>query len=194
MTALKTAIAAALLLPVAASAAELSYSYVEGGIGQTEIDIDAGGIEDVEGDTLMLSGSLAVTDNVHVFADFSTTDFDFDVDATTIRVGGGWNQGISESADFIARLAYLQAEVETPFGDDDEDGFDVGVGLRSAFAPNLELEGFIDYVDLGGDDSGDTQFSGAARYFFTPQFAVGAQVGIGDDTLSYGLTARYNFE
>lgn len=189
----KTAIAVALVLPAAASAAELNYSYVEGGIGRTEIDVDAGGIEDVDGDTFSLAGSLAVTDNVHVFADFNTTDFDFDVDSQMIRVGGGWNQGISESADFIARLAYVQAEVDTPFGDADEDGFDIGVGLRSAIASSFELEGFIDYIDLGGDDSGDTQFSGAARYFVTPQFAVGAAIGIGDDTMSYGVTARMNF-
>lgn len=190
---LTTLLAAALVLPIAAPAADLSYNYVEAGIGRTELDVDAGSVDEVDGDGFSIAGSLAVTDNVHLFADFNTVDFDFDVDTRTIRVGGGWNLGLNESTDFIARVAYLQTEVDFPGGDADEDGFDIGVGLRSAIAPAFEIEGAIDYVDLGGDDSGDTTFSGAARYFVTSQFAVGVALGVGDDATSYGLTARLNF-
>ncbi len=187
-----TLFAGALLLPAFAGAGDMSYSYVEATVGQTEIDVGNG--NQVDGDGFGIAGSLAVAPNVHLFADYTTADFDANVDANTIRVGGGYNQGITESADLIVRLAYVQSEVQTPFGDFDEDGFGVGVGVRGTLAESFELEGGIDYVDLGGDSSGDTSFSGAARYFFTPMFAVGVGIAIGDDVTTYGINARLNFK
>jgi hypothetical protein len=134
---------------------------------------------------------LAVAPNWHVFADFSQADLDFDVELTQMRVGGGYNQSISDAVDLIARLAYVSADVETPFGDADDDGFSIGVGMRGHAMESLELEGALDYVDVGDED--DTTFRGDARYFFTPAFAVGAMVQIGDDVTTYGITGRFNF-
>lgn len=193
----KSFLAGALLLPAMGYAGDMSYSYVEAGYGETEIDVGQG-FGDVEGDGFSLAGSLAVAPNWHVFADFAGADFDFNVESTSYRVGGGFNYGISDTADVIARLSYVNVEVEvdTAFGtfSEDEDGFGLGVGLRGEVVDNFELEGGIEYLDLGGDGGDDTSFIAEGRYFFTPMFAVGAGVEIGDDFTTYGINARLNFK
>lgn len=193
----KTLLASALLLPAFGYAGDLSYNYVEATYGETEIDV-GDGFGSVDGDGFGIGGSLAVAPNWHVFADFTSADFDFNVESTSYRVGAGFNYPISETADLIARLSYVNVEVEvdTPFGtfDADEDGFGVGAGVRGKVADAFELEGAIEYVDLGGDSSGDTTFIAEGRYFFTPMFAVGAGVEVGDDVTTYGISARLNFK
>lgn len=193
----KTLLACALLLPAFSYAGDMSYNYVEAAYGETEIDVGAG-VGDVDGDGFSLSGSLAVAPNWHVFADFASADFDFNVESTTYRVGGGFNYPISDAADVIARLSYVSVEVEvdTAFGtfEEDEDGFGIGAGLRGEVADNFELEGAVEYVDLGGDAGGDTSFIAEGRYFFTPMFALGAGVEVGDDFTTYGISARLNFK
>lgn len=192
----KTLLASALLLPAFSIAGDLSYSYVEAAYGETEIDAGQG-VGDVDGDGFGISGSLAVAPNWHVFADFASSDFDFDVESTQYRVGGGFNYPISDAADVIARLSYVNVEVEvdTPIGSfsEDEDGFGLGAGLRGQLAESFELEGAVEYVDLGGDGGGDTSFIAEGRYFFTPMFALGAGVEVGDDFTTYGIMARLNF-
>jgi hypothetical protein len=193
----RTLLAGVLLLPAFGYAGNLSYNHVEVAYGESELDV--GGLnQEIDGDGFSLSGSLAVSPNWHVFADFTSADFDFNVETTSYRVGGGYNYPISDTADVIARLSYVnvEAEVETPFGtfDADEDGFGVGLGMRGAMTSDFELEGALEYVDLGGDDSGDTSVIGEARYFFTPMFAVGAGVEVGDDVTTYGISARLNFK
>lgn len=184
----KILLASALLLPTFTFAGDFSYSYVEGLIGQTDIEV---GNEDVDGDVYGVAGSIAVAPNWHVFADYSQADLDFDVELTQIRVGGGYTQSISETMDLVSRIGYVSADVETPIGDADDDGYSIGVGVRAKIMEQLEVEGLLDYVDVG--DSDDTSLRGDARYFFTPNFAVGGMLQIGDDVTTYGITGRFNF-
>lgn len=184
---------AALALPGFAAADDLSYDYLDLSYAESEFDI---GNTDVDGDGFALAGSLAVAPNWHVFADFAMTDFDFGIDATTLRAGGGYNYGISDSADVIARLFAVRTELEVDGGGSDDDtGVGIGVGLRALVMPSLELEGAIDYVDVefAGDDGGEALFTGGARYFVTPQIAVGGTVSIGDDLATFGINGRFNF-
>ncbi len=184
---------AVLALPGFAAADDLSYNYLD--LSYSESEIDVGDI-DVDGDGLTLAGSLAVAPNWHVFADFAATDFDFGIDATTLRAGGGYNYGISDSADVIARVFAIRTELEVDGGGDSDDtGIGIGVGLRALVMPSLELEGAIDYVEVefAGDDSGEALFTGGARYFVTPQIALGGTVSVGDDIMTFGINGRFNF-
>ncbi len=184
---------AVLALPGFAAAEDLSYDYLDLSYAETEIDV---GDTDVDGDGLTLAGSLAVAPNWHLFADFAATDFDFGIDATTLRAGGGYNHSISESADVIARLFAIRTELELDGGGDSDDtGIGIGVGVRAFVMPSLELEGAIDYVDVefAGDASGETLFTGGARYFVTPQIALGGTVSIGDEFTTFGINGRFNF-
>jgi hypothetical protein len=50
----------------------------------------------------------------------------------------------------------------------------------------------VSYVDLS-DSGDDTTLDLGARWFFTPQFAVGLEGSFGDDASTYGVGVRWNF-
>lgn len=183
---LSTAVLLALASPAFADG--LSYNYLEAGFAQIDLDDD---IVDVDGDGFEIGGSFEVGDQLFVFADYGSADFDFGVDLDQLSVGLGFHTPLSNNADFVAKIAYVSAEVSAFGFSADEDGFGASIGLRGKPSERVELEGFIDYVDLGDGD--DTSVSGAAWYEFTEAFAVGLNVGLGDDVTSYGIGARLYF-
>ncbi|HSD74404.1 MAG TPA: outer membrane beta-barrel protein [Steroidobacteraceae bacterium] len=195
MRAILTILAVGLALPGLSQAAGLSYSYVEGGYGETEIDNDVS----ADGDGYRVAASLAIGPTYHVVAEYSTADLEvdnFNIDASvdTISVGFGYNYPINPHADVIGRVLYVQSdfEVDSPFFDVDSD--DSGIGfqmrLRGEVMERAEIEGGIDYVDVG---DADTTLVLEGRYFLTQALALGAGIEIGDDTTSYGVTLRFNF-
>ena len=184
------AVAAALLLAAPAMADGLNYSYLQGGYQRVELDDD---FFDVDGDGFGIGGSYDFGNNVFAFAGYSMADFDFGVDVDELNVGVGYHIGIAERTDFVASIAYVSVEAEASgFGSVDDSGIGASVGLRSMVSDRLELSGSLNYVDL--DDSGDdTSISGAAWYDVTDAVAIGANLGFGDDTTTYGLGARFYF-
>lgn len=169
--------------------AELSYTYVEG--GYFDVDIDD---SNADGDGFGIAGSVAITDMFHLFGDYATADLDGpgggDVDFDTWQVGGGLNLAMAENLDFVGRLSYLSAEVDFPgFGSADDDGFGLYGGLRGRLTAPVELEGGIAYADL--DDAGDdTSLVLGGRYYFNESLALGLSADIGDDVTVWGINLR----
>lgn len=195
MRVILTILGVGLVLPGLSQAAGLSYSYIEGGYGETEIDSDVS----ADGDGYRVSGSIAVGPAYHIVAEYSTADLEvdnFNIDASidTISVGFGYNYPINPRADVIGRILYVQSdfEVDSPLFNVNAD--DSGIGfqmrLRGAVAERVEIEGGIDYVDAGNEE---TSLVVEGRYFLTQALALGAGIEIGDDTTSYGVTLRFNF-
>lgn len=189
-------LAAALAMPGVTRAAGMSYSYVEAGYGETEIEADS---VDMDGDGYRVSGSLAIAPTYHVVVEYSTADlevenFNIDVDVDTISIGFGYNRPISPRADIIGRILYVDSDVQvdSPFfavsGDDS--GLGMQFHLRGQVMERVEVEGGIDYVDVGDDD---TTLLIEGRYFLTDALALGAGLRFGDDTTSYGVSLRFNF-
>lgn len=175
-----------------APASALSYSFVELGYVDTEID-DA----DVDGDGLALRGSWGINDQFHVFAEYLDLGFDLNIDANTFEIGGGMRWPMGTNLDLYGTVSYLQAEVEVPgpglqrFSADD-DGFGVGLGLRTLLTDKVELGGKIDYRDL--DDSGnDTTFGVSGRYYLTSQWAIGMDIDFDDDGTTWIAGGRFDF-
>ena len=169
-----------------------SYTHMDGGYTRTEIDDDAFGF-DVDGDGFSVGGSLAATDNLHVFANFSDQDFDFDLNLQTLSVGAGVNWPLHADLDIVGRLAYVKSDIDGPFGIDiSDDGYAAGAGLRGRVLQRMELEGGFVYVnyDEGGSET-TPNFS--ARFFLTDMFAVGASVALEDDATTWGISGRFNF-
>lgn len=167
-----------------------SYNYIEAGYERVEID-DAFG--DVDGDGFGIGGSFEIGDQWQVIASYGSADFDFDVDLDQLVIGGGFHSPVSDNVDVVANLVYVRLDASAFGFSVDDDGFGASIGLRGMAAPQVELEGYVDYIDL--DDSGDdTSFRGAAWYYFTESFAAGVQLGAGDDTTSYGIGARLFFD
>jgi hypothetical protein len=180
---------AGLLVGTAAGSAELDYNYAELRYVDTELD---SGAFDVDGDGFEIGGSLELTPAVHLFGNFQTLDFGAGVDVSAFEVGGGYAMPLNNGADLVARLSYIDGEIDTGPGDFDDSGFGFSAGLRNMFTPRIEGRAFVNYVDL--DESGDeTSFELAGDYFLNEQIALGASLELGDDVTTWTLGARWYF-
>jgi len=184
--------AAALALPALGQAESFSYRYVDAALlVDAEVEI---GNTDVDGDGIQLRASLPVNETFFVLAEFQTLDFDFDVDTTRLTVGGGGHWPINDKLDLVARAGLVREEVEVGLFDDDDTGLFAGVRGRFRPAPQFEVEAGVELVDLdAGNLNNDVFIVGEGRYNFNAQFAAGATLTLGDDTMQLGLYGRYNF-
>jgi len=184
--------AAALALPFAASAEQLSYRYVDvAHFPEAKIDADA---IDVDGDGIQLRGSLPVYQNIFALAEFQDLDLDRGIDATRFMIGAGGHWALGPNLDLIARGGVVKYEVEAGRFNDDDTGLFAGVRLRSLVAPKIEVEGGVEHVavDVAGID-GDTYLIGEGRYNFTPQFSAGVLFTLGGDVSVFGAQGRFHF-
>jgi hypothetical protein len=169
-------------------ASGLNYNFVEVSYGQVNIDSP-----DVDGDGFGIGGSYALTDQFHLFANYTMTDFDFDVDGTDFNVGFGFNTPISNNIDVVATLSYVYVELEASgFGSADDNGLGGGLGLRALVSPQVELYGGVEYVDLS-DSGSDTALGAGFRFNFNERFAAGFGGSWSDDASSYTLSGRMYF-
>lgn len=180
----------AALLPFVAQADGPSYTYLEGAYVNTDID---GFNEELDG--FALRGSFEITEQWFMFAGYSNQSADYrgvDLDYEQMNLGVGFAWPISSTADVYGKVGYVQAEADANGFDIDDDGYLLGIGLRGRVAEQFELEGALNYVDLS-DSGDDTSFGVGARWFFTPQFALGLEGDFGDDVTTYGVAFRWNF-
>lgn len=183
----RSVIAAAVLAvtagPVAAE--EFSYSFVSA--GYSTVDVDG-----ADGDGLGVTGSYAIADNWHIVAGYQGLGYDFDVDFSTLSAGIGYNTPVTDAIDIVAQVSYLYASVDTPLGDDNESGYGLGVGVRAHASEAVELNGSINYADIG-DGSGETSLGAGFLFNFTETFAAGVAGSWGDDVSGYSAVARFYF-
>lgn len=172
--------------PLAAQADEMSYSFVD--LGWLNVNPDGAGSEDGFG----LRGSIGFAENFFGYAEY--TNFDVagvDIDQYSVGLGGYY--GISERADLVGRIGYAKAEADAgPLGSFDDDGYEVAAGIRGQVAEGFELEGNVIYTDFGGN-ADDTALGVGGRYFFTDNFAVGAEYRVSDDADTAIVSVRFAF-
>ena len=183
------AVATALAFTTAPSlwAQEFSYSFIEAGYFNTDLD-DL----DVDGDGFIVGGSAEINETFFVFGGVGQQDFDFDIDLNQWQIGAGGHMPLNETIDVVGSLSYVSAEIDTRFGDVDDDGFGLGIGLRGQVGDAVQLEGGINYIDL--DDSGDdTSLALGARYYISPELALGLSIETGDDATTWGVSVRVEF-
>ncbi len=183
---------AALALPIAAQAEQLSYSYVDlAHFPEADLDDDRG---DVDGDGLQLRGSLSVHENFFAFGEFQSLDLDRNVDVTRFLIGGGGHWPINNKMDIVGRLGIVNYDVDVGSSDDDDTGIFLGARIRAVVVPKLEVEGGVEHqhVEVYGLKN-DTYLVGEARYNFTPQWSAGVIVNAGGDTNLIGAQGRFSF-
>lgn len=184
--------AAVLALPLAASADNFSYRYVDvAHFPKAEIDT---GRVDLDGDGIQLRGSLPVYQNIFALAELQELDLDNGVDATRLMVGAGGHWTIGNNLDLIARGGVVKYEVDFGLVDDDDTGLFAGVRLRTYVAPKIEVEAGVEHlaIDVAGID-GDTYLIGEGRYNFTSQWSAGLLITLGGDTNMFGAQGRFSF-
>ena len=181
---------ALLFAPLALKADGVSYNYVDAAYASVDIDDF-----DEDADGYLLRASFEVTESVFMFAGYSDLGIDvsgFDVDLREYDFGLGYAWPVGNASSLYGKASYVSAEAETFGITVDDDGYGLALGLRTRPAANIELEGYVDYVDLS--DLGDeTSLGAAARFFITPQFALGAEVVFGEDSTTYGAGLRWHW-
>lgn len=178
------------LMPFLAQAEGLSYSYLDLAYINTDIDEF-----DEELDGFALRGSIELSDQVFLYAGYSSQSTDIfgtDVDYDRLNLGLGYAWPVNTSTDIYGKVGYVQAEADAGGFDIDDDGYELAVGMRGRVVEQLELEGSLNYVDLS-DSGDDTSLGLGARWYFTEQFAGGVEGQFGDDANTYGISLRWDF-
>ena len=190
---LRYALIGALMLSSATALADgPSYSYIQA--GYQEVDIDAGGGIEADGDGFSVGGSVAIGDSWYVFAGYSNADLESVIDLTVFTIGGGWHTAMAPNTDFYAQLGFADGEIDVSgFGSADDSGYAAEVGIRSMLNENLELYGNIGQVDF--DDLGDgTSFGAGLWYTVSGNLALGLAAEFDDDVTAYGVGIRLFFD
>ena len=186
---LKAMTAGAMLaaLPLASHADPMSYSFVD--LGYVETDID--GISS-NADGFALRGSAGFAEHYFAFAEYSSQSLaGFDLDVTTVGLGGHY--GLSDNLDLVGRAGWLNVDASGGGGASaSEDGYLVSAGLRGKLGDKIELDGSVIYSDLGGGNGDDTAVAVGGRYFFTDNFAVGAEYQQGNDSSTILAGVRFS--
>ncbi len=193
---LGSTVALASLAGTAAAAENRSYSYIDLGYNYTEYNdfMENFGL-DLEGGGLAFQGSVAVSDNLHAFLDWSDQDFNFPMDVETMAVGLGYHRALTPRVDAVLSVMYLQAKTDpagsSNFGED-YNGMGYELGLRGHLVGNWEMEGAVRYAGIG-DFIDDTLFKIKARYMFNDLFGLNFGVDVSNEQVVYNGGFRLSF-
>lgn len=163
------------------SAGTLSYSFAE----LRFVDVDVSG-----GDGFRLAGSVELGGPWILVGGLTALDFNNNVDSTLLELGGGYVWDYTDDFDLFGTLQFVRFEVDTPFGDADDTGFLVSAGTRGLLAPQFEIRGSVNHINL---DNSDTYLQLAGDYYFTKQLSAGVSLDFAGDTDSFTLGARWYF-
>jgi len=174
-------------LPLASHAEAMSYSFID--LGYIETDIDG---TSSNADGFALRGSVGFAEQYFAFAEYSNQSVS-GADIDQIAVGLGGHYGLSDNLDLVGRAGWFNVDASGSGGSFDDDGYLVSAGLRGKVGTSVELEASVIYSDLGGSIGDDTTFAVAGRYYFTRNFAVGAEYQDDGDSSAILLGGRYSF-
>lgn len=175
------------VLPVAASASDLSYSYVEGGYARVN------GLG-AKVDGAVLNGSVALGSRFHAFGGYEALDIDaVDSDVDSWTLGFGYNHELSQSTDLVARLGYRNFDLNGPFDLSFEgESYFTEVGVRSQLAPSFEGYVYAGY-ERPQNGSGDYYGRIGGQYNFNPSWGLVADARFGDGVEQYFFGPRLSF-
>lgn len=174
-----------MVLPLSVSAQEtetrtLSYTYAE----LRYLDTDGGG------DGFRLRGSYALDENWLIVGGLTGVDYGRNVDATTLEIGAGYVYNFDNDFDLVGSLQFINSEVDTRFGDADDNGFLLSAGARGLVTDEFELRGSINHVNL---DNNDTYLELAGDYYFSDQLSAGASLEFAGDNDVLTIGVRFYF-
>lgn len=143
-------------------ASDFSYSYIDLGFGITDDENSSS-----NGEFRTMNGSFLTP--MGPFIAFESTSYEedgeYNVDLTAVGVGAFTATG--SQTDIYGTLQLVNADLG---GGEDESGFRVSIGARTALNSHVEVDGKVKYEDVY-DDS-DTSIVIAARYYATPNLAA----------------------
>ena len=167
---------------VEAQQVDLGYSYAE----LRFVDVDNRG-----GDGIRLGVSFDLENNWIIVGGLTALDFNNNVDSTALELGGGYIWHYSKDFDLLTTLRFLRVEIDTPGGSADDNGFAFSAGIRGLLAPQFEVRGSINHINLNNND---TYLELAGDYHFNEQFSAGVSLEFAGDTDTITLGARWFFK
>jgi Ax21 family sulfation-dependent quorum factor len=148
---------AAAVLPLAAQAGDLSYTFLQGGYGYSNSN-SGHNAHGWSGD-----GSAAIGQHFQITGGISRSDHDFTgATGNGWSLGGGFHTSISDQTDFIADVGYHQARFDGVSGD--VKTWSGEAGVRTALAPRFEGWATAGYAH-GRSDIGDISRGSNGRVF-----------------------------
>ncbi|MGD2167678.1 MAG: hypothetical protein PVF63_06185 [Gammaproteobacteria bacterium] len=185
---LSTVLASTLIIPSLASA-EFSYTTIDAGF----IDVDFNpGLIDLDGDGYRIGGSYSLNNQFFVHGAWEDQSFDLGIDGHVLELGGGYHYSFTSDLDFVATASLVQAEVSAGGLGVDDDGIQIGGGIRARLADAFQIEAMLDWVDFDNGGS-DTGVSLKGRYYFNDQLAIGLETDLDDDFDALTLGVRVEF-
>jgi hypothetical protein len=149
---------AALVLAGPAMADGFSYSYIEGALGGSDLEIDGlSGSADGEGGAL--GGAVEFGPHAFGFVNFTSLEYEDVLTIGSGSLGVGFNWPLSPKLDLVSGVSFERVRLEADGDDTSEDGYGLSVGLR----------GLIDETKI-------STFSLGGKYYVTPRFAIGADI------------------
>ncbi|MGI9301954.1 MAG: hypothetical protein ACR2RB_04495 [Gammaproteobacteria bacterium] len=181
--------------PVNATAANISWSYIDGGPAYFDPDVD--GADSEVG--FALRGSYAIASRWYVTGGFSAIEFEAsgpDVEVSAFTVGGGYVFPVKPNVDAFAQGSLVFANTERGTVDEDELGIEAKGGVRASVAPRVEALGFVAFMDIDNPFEDGIEIGGGGLYHVNRQFSVGGELTL-DSNLVDGtellFLARFNF-
>lgn len=172
--------------PIDAQAEEFSYSYLEA--GWIQVDLDGA---DVKADGFEVGGSVALTDRFFVSGGYAKVS-KYDVDVENYSIGAGGSYPLSDRLHLVGAVHWVETQLSSSVASGEDDAYGLSASLRGKPANRFELEAGLTYVDYGdGDD--DTLAGLRVRYSVTDKLAVGMRFQNSDIGDLYGLSVRLNF-
>ena len=165
-----------------------------------------------------LTGSKKVADNAFVFASHISVSNDFkenisedgfemkteaDLELSLTSAGVGYLHNLSKTTDAFFTLSYEEVGFDTTYkatygdevfrdsGDESENGYGIGLGIRTVVMENVEMLGQIKRIDI--DDEKETSITLGAKYFIKDNFSAGLQFNKIDDLKTTSLHLAYHF-
>lgn len=151
---------------MAIQAQDVSYSYLEGGVGA--LDFDASGTSTEAG--FFAGFSAQASEALYVMGSYEEYDLGR-FELSLIKLGLGFRAAINDQSDFNLELAY--DEVDARFAG--SDGFRATVGLRSAISRWFQSRAYAGYTTDDDFDDGDFVLGLEGNVPFNDRLALTAQ-------------------
>ena len=179
-------IAAISLFAFSIQANDVPYNYAE--LGYSSADLG----DNIDGDGFKIAGSFGLTESIYAFGDYASYGLPADADLGYLGIGVGYRYEVSPNTDVNLDIAFRKVDFDIAgtANDSDENGYEIGLGIRSLVSSNVELGARIESVDIDGRD---TFFEINGMYYLQNGFGIGAEASFGDDLDIYGIKARYKF-
>jgi len=156
----------------------------------------------IEGESfkgVAVAGSKTINENFFALAKFAMVSKQIelvDYDVTDYGIGLGYRYEVANQTDLFATAEFVRYNFSANLGNvvdesEGDNGYELGLGVRSMVAENFELMGSLGYIKV--DDLKETTYNISARYHVSDRIALGAGYSHNDEMKTYNLSAALFF-